>query len=92
MVHSCRPCLPPPASAPTAAARPRPAPAVCERVGSPAGEALLEPFKPRPYTERVGGKTMAQAGCVPILHMRGFQKGGALPDALVADITGRHAA
>lgn len=65
-------------------------PAVCERVGTP-GEALLEAFKPRPYTELVGGKTMAQAGCLPILHMRGFQKGGALPDALVADITSRHA-
>lgn len=33
--------------------------AVCERVGTP-GEALLEAFKPRPYTELVGGKTMAQ--------------------------------
>ncbi|PRW56007.1 quinolinate chloroplastic [Chlorella sorokiniana] len=56
---------------------------VCERVGTP-GEALLEAFKPRPYTELVGGKTMAQAGCVPILHMRGFQKGGQLPADLVA--------
>ncbi|EFN58534.1 hypothetical protein CHLNCDRAFT_19680, partial [Chlorella variabilis] len=65
---------------------------VCQRVGSPAGEALLEAFKPRPYTELVDGKTMAQAGCVPILHMRGFQKGGKLPEALVADITGRHSA
>lgn len=64
---------------------------MCERVGSPAGEALLEAFKPRPYTERVGGKSMAQAGCVPILHMRGFQKGGRLPDALVADIASRRA-
>lgn len=124
--------------------------AVCERVGTP-GEALLEAFKPRPYTELVGGKTMAQvgpgvlcwrasdvgsqrmnwmrcaaccsirlegtaadrtfrcdpllwptsavaahpllqAGCIPILHMRGFQKGGQLPADLVADIQGRHAA
>ncbi|KAL4443002.1 hypothetical protein ABPG77_008493 [Micractinium sp. CCAP 211/92] len=64
---------------------------VCERVGSPAGEALLEGFKPRPYTELVDGKTMAQAGCVPILHMRGFQKGGKLPDALAEDIVSRHA-
>ncbi|KAL4457736.1 hypothetical protein ABPG75_012601 [Micractinium tetrahymenae] len=64
---------------------------VCERVGSPAGEALLEGFKPRPYTELVDGKTMAQAGCLPILHMRGFQKGGKLPDALVEDIVSRHA-
>ena len=64
--------------------------AVCSRVGDPAGEALLEGYKPRMYSELVGGKTMAQAGCVPILHMRGFQKGGQLPDALVADITSRH--
>ena len=76
---SARPCALPPA-------------AVCERVGSPAGEALLAAFKPRPYTELVGGKTMAQAGCVPILHMRGFQKGGALPPALVEDIAARAAA
>lgn len=33
---------------------------MCQRVGSPAGEALLEAFKPRPYTELVDGKTMAQ--------------------------------
>lgn len=33
---------------------------VCQRVGSPAGEALLEGYKPQPYTELVGGKTMAQ--------------------------------
>lgn len=63
---------------------------VCARVGDPAGEASLEACKPRPYEELVGGRTMAQAGCVPILHMRGFQKGGRLPDALVADIAGRH--
>ena len=37
-------------------------PAVCERVGSPAGEATLEAFKPRPYAELVDGKTMAQVG------------------------------
>lgn len=118
--------------------------AVCERVGTP-GEALLEAFKPQPYTELVGGKTMAQvggaargaagsggvphtsqhaggcactwqmaagapmfccfvaqcmpplppssqAGCIPILHMRGFQKGGQLPADLVADIQSRHSA
>jgi len=63
---------------------------VCQRVGDAAGEATLEPFKPKPYSELVGGKTMAQAGCIPILHMRGFQKGGRLPDALVADIQSRH--
>ncbi len=34
--------------------------AVCERVGSPAGEAMLEAYKPQPYTQLVEGKTMAQ--------------------------------
>eukprot|EP00887_Chlorella_sp_A99_P001402 scaffold8.g1402.t1 len=65
---------------------------VCERVGSPAGEAMLEGFKSRAYAEHVGGKTMAAAGCVPILHMRAFQKGGRLPDALVDDVVGRRGA
>lgn len=63
---------------------------VCRRVGDAAGEAMLEAFRPSAYSQLVGGKTMAQAGCVPILHMRGFQKGGTLPDALVADIVSRH--
>jgi hypothetical protein len=39
----------------------RPSRAVCERIGSP-GEALLEGFRPRPYSELVDGKTMAQVG------------------------------
>lgn len=36
--------------------------------------------------------TALQAGCVPILHMRGFQKGGQLSADLVTDIQGRHSA
>jgi hypothetical protein len=32
----------------------------------------------------------AQAGCVPILHMRDFQKAKALSPALLADIRGRN--
>jgi hypothetical protein len=32
---------------------------------------------------------LAQAGCEPILHMRGFQKTGVLPPALEADILSR---
>jgi quinolinate synthase len=60
-------------------------------VGDPAGEALLGAQAPRAYAERVGGRTMAQAGCVPILHMRGFQRGGQLPEELVADVRARHA-
>lgn len=62
---------------------------VCERVGSPAGEAMLIANQPRAYSETVGGRSMALAGCEPILHMRGFQKTGRLPEALVADILAR---
>ncbi|CAG9463228.1 unnamed protein product [Pedinophyceae sp. YPF-701] len=61
---------------------------VCERIGTP-GEALLEAHKPRPYLEKVGGKTMAQAGCVPILHMRHFSRNKTLSDELVADMQAR---
>ena len=58
---------------------------VCQKVGTP-GEALLEAFKPRAYAEQVAGRSMASVGCEPILHMRGFQKQGTLPEDLVADI------
>ena len=61
---------------------------VCERVNTP-GEALLEAYKPRAYTETVNGRSMAQAGCEPILHMRDFQSSGRLPDSLVQDIASR---
>ena len=68
---------------------------VCGWVGTGAGvgpgAGALEGFKPRPYVEKVGGKTMAQAGCVPILHMRGFQMGKRLPDGLVEDVVTRNA-
>ncbi|KAG2429256.1 hypothetical protein HXX76_011025 [Chlamydomonas incerta] len=66
---------------------------VCERVGSPAGEASLERFRPRTYGgETVGGRSLAAAGCVPILHMRNFQRsqGRQLGPDLLADIAARH--
>jgi hypothetical protein len=47
-------------------------------------------YKPRAYSELVAGKTIAQAGCEPILHMRHFQTSKAFSDALVADITSRN--
>ncbi|KAG1664375.1 hypothetical protein FOA52_004708 [Chlamydomonas sp. UWO 241] len=59
-------------------------------LGTP-GEVMLEAYRPRPYSERIGGKRVAAAGCVPILHMRHFQQKKALSDALVGDITSRHA-
>jgi len=67
---------------------------VCERAGAgEAAEAMLEGFKPRPYADKVKGpdgsmQTVAQAGCVPILHMRHFQQKKELPPALVAEMNG----
>ena len=58
---------------------------VCNRIDTP-GEALLEAYKPRAYTETVNGRSIASAGCEPILHMRAFQSSGQLPDGLVDDI------
>ncbi|KAK9814582.1 hypothetical protein WJX72_008196 [[Myrmecia] bisecta] len=63
---------------------------VCQKFGTP-GETLLEAFRPRAYQETVNGRSMAQAGCQPILHMRAFQTGKRLPDALVDDILMRNA-
>ena len=62
---------------------------VCAKIGTP-GQALLEGYKPRPYAERMeDGRSIAAAGCEPILHMRAFQAAKRLPDMLVADILGR---
>ncbi len=61
---------------------------VCERVDTP-GEVLLEAYKPQAYTETVNGRSMAQAGCEPILHMRAFQSSGQLPESLVQDVLSR---
>jgi quinolinate synthase len=64
---------------------------VAERVGTP-GEALLLAYKPKAYEDAAPrGGSLAAAGCVPILHMRDFQAGKRLSDALVADITSRNA-
>lgn len=63
---------------------------VCSSLGSPAGEAMLEGHRPKPYGQRLAGKTVAQAGCVPILHMRHFQQNKQLSVELVRDITARH--
>jgi quinolinate synthase len=56
------------------------------------GSAGLEAFFPRLYSETIRGRTTAELGGEPILHMRAFQRTGVLPEALVADILGRHAA
>lgn len=41
-------------------------------------------YRPRDYTEPVGGRPAAEVGGEPILAMRHFQRTGALPNALVA--------
>lgn len=61
---------------------------VCGKVGTK-GEALLEGYRPREYTEKIDGRSVAAIGCEPILHMRGFQKSKKLPDSLVKDILER---
>lgn len=62
---------------------------VAQRVGDAAGEALLDGFRPRTYTDRVGGKSIAQAGCEPILHMRYFTQHKRFSPQLVEDILSR---
>ncbi|HBQ13773.1 MAG: quinolinate synthase NadA [Sandaracinaceae bacterium] len=51
----------------------------------------LAPYEPHKYVELVDGRTAADIGGEPILHMRGFQKQKALPAALVEDVETRHA-
>lgn len=63
---------------------------VCGKAGSQAGDAMLEAYRPRPYSDLINGKTIAQAGCVPILHMRHFQRNKSLSDTLVQDIMSRN--
>jgi len=65
---------------------------VAQHVGDPAGEARLEGFKPRAYADTIGGKSIAQAGCEPILHMRYFTQHKKFSPELVQDIVSRNAA
>lgn len=63
---------------------------VATRVDAVPG-ATLAPYHPRKYVELVGGRTAAEVGGEPILHMRHFQRTGELSAELVRDITERHA-
>jgi len=51
----------------------------------------LRGFVPRAYTETIAGRTAADLGSEPILHMRHFQTHGQLPPSLIDDVTGRGA-
>jgi quinolinate synthase len=63
---------------------------MCDKIGSAAGEAMLAAQEPRKYESADGaGPSIASQGCVPILHMRHFQKNKTFSDALVEDITTR---
>lgn len=54
-------------------------------------DAALAGYRPKVYTERVAGRTAADLGSEPILHMRHFQTHGALSDTLVDDVRSRGA-
>lgn len=49
----------------------------------------LLPFEPRKYIQEIRGRTAADLGGEPILHMRAFQRTGELPQALVEDVLRR---
>ncbi len=50
----------------------------------------LVPFEPKKYVQQIRGRTAADLGGEPILHMRAFQREGELPASLVQDILTRH--
>ncbi len=62
---------------------------VLGRLGDP--KQTLVALHPRKYSERVAGRTAADLGGEPILHMRHFQRTGVLPAALIEDILRRAA-
>ena len=49
----------------------------------------LAAHHPHVYAERVSGKSVAEVGGIPILHMRAFGKEKKLPQALVEDVMTR---
>jgi quinolinate synthase len=59
-----------------------------ERVDVEPGSNLV-PFEPRKYVQEIRGRTAADLGGEPILHMRAFQRSGELPEALVQDVLSR---
>jgi quinolinate synthase len=61
------------------------------RMGDESPDALAA-FHPRVQTERIEGRTIAELGGVPILHMRAFGAEKRLPTALVQDVLSRHTA
>jgi quinolinate synthase len=64
---------------------------VLARVGTDAEEGLAD-HRPRQLTTSIGGRSAAEVGGEPILHMRHFQATGRLPDALVDAVVTQTAA
>lgn len=58
-----------------------------ERSGRVSKDALSV-FFPKQYVERIDGRTLAEVGGEPILHMRDFQRDGRLPEGLVRRVVG----
>ncbi len=64
---------------------------VAERIGRDR-ESTLAAHAPEAYRQTVAGRTAADLGSEPILHMRAFQQSGRMPDALMSDIVARDGA
>ena len=62
--------------------------ALLQRVDIEPGSNLV-PFEPRKYVQQIRGRTAADLGGEPILHMRAFQRTGQLPEALIEDVLTR---
>jgi quinolinate synthase len=57
--------------------------------GRDAARQALASFEPEKYRETIDGRSVATLGTEPILHMRAFQRSGALSEELLADMRGR---
>ena len=51
-------------------------------------ERALEPFHPRKYAEKIGGRTAADLGGEPIMFMRHFQRNASMPPQLLSLVAG----
>ena len=61
-------------------------------IGTEAGEAMLAAHAPRTYAGAAEGEaSVAARGCVPILHMRDFQRDGAFSERFAEDVRTRAA-
>ncbi|KAK3256798.1 hypothetical protein CYMTET_34088, partial [Cymbomonas tetramitiformis] len=64
---------------------------VCSYVGNPEKAAELITFQPKAYADDTNseGLTVAQQGCIPILHMRHFQANKNMAPSLIEDVLSR---